>query len=95
MKSYSVVNKAAYLKSRGHEFKSQQVFCNLLQIIEGLPRSSFSIFYIYIYSTFQIYSKIQIKFVIVQRKKNRAMCCTIEISLPPTSSVDSIHIGME
>jgi hypothetical protein len=44
MKSYSVVNKAAYLKSRGHEFKSQQVFCNLLQIIEGLPRSYFSIF---------------------------------------------------
>jgi hypothetical protein len=79
-----------------------QVFCNLLQIIKGLPFNPWlghisQFFYLYLpnLNLNSVLFKNQLKFVIVQRKKKRAMSCITEISLPPTNSVDSIHIGME
>jgi hypothetical protein len=80
-----------------------QVFCNLLQIIKGLPFNPClghisQFFFISTYLPNLNLNSVLFKNAIIicncTEKKTRAMCCTTEIFLPPTKSVDSIHIGM-
>jgi hypothetical protein len=80
-----------------------ELFCNLLQIIKVLPFNPqlghISHFYVYTYlpnlDLNSAFLKNTIKICNCIEEKNCAMYCTTEISLPPTKSVDSIHIGME